>query len=67
MEETMSGIEVNNESAEDDKLNVSKTNKGGGIECKEYCLKNPWTASKEKMTKVKHLEVKRAKNERTEC
>ena len=64
MEEALSGIEVNNESADYGESNGSKTIDDGGIKIKEYCLANPWAAGKEKMKKVNYLEVKRAKNKR---
>ena len=45
----MSGIEVNDISADYGKINGNKTIDDGGIKTKEYCLTNPCAAGKEKM------------------
>ena len=49
MEEAMSGIEVNDKSAEYSESNGSETIDEDGIKIEEYCLENPWAAGKEKM------------------
>ena len=56
--EAMSGIEVNDKSADYGKRNGSETIDDGGIKCEEYCPRNPLVAGKERMKKVYYLEVK---------